>query len=71
MRFDFGSMSNITNSSVPRFPCQYCDKRFKRLDHVQRHERRHTKEAPYKCACGQAYPRRYVVSQALSSTKVC
>ncbi|KIW66388.1 hypothetical protein PV04_05724 [Phialophora macrospora] len=46
-----------STAAQPRFPCRYCDRRFKRPDHVQRHERRHTKETPYKCPCGQAYPR--------------
>lgn len=58
-------MSDPVDDTVPadvganqqRFKCSYCDRRFKRLDHVQRHERRHTKETPYKCPCGQAYPR--------------
>ena len=39
------------------FSCQYCDRSFKRLEHQQRHERTHTKEAPYKCPCGKAFPR--------------
>ena len=30
------------------FPCTYCDRLFKRLEHAQRHERTHTKETPYK-----------------------
>lgn len=39
------------------FQCQHCQRRFKRLEHVQRHERTHTKEAPYKCPCGKSFPR--------------
>ncbi|KAK5168293.1 uncharacterized protein LTR77_006862 [Saxophila tyrrhenica] len=39
------------------FQCQYCQRRFKRLEHLQRHERTHTKEAPYQCPCGKAFPR--------------
>ncbi|RFU34887.1 hypothetical protein B7463_g1462, partial [Scytalidium lignicola] len=49
--------------SPQKFICRYCAQRFKRLDHVQRHERRHTKETPYKCPCGQAYPRHDLLSR--------
>ncbi|KPI34523.1 uncharacterized protein AB675_11023 [Cyphellophora attinorum] len=42
---------------LPKYPCRFCEKRFKRVDHVQRHERRHTKETPYPCSCGQAFSR--------------
>ncbi|KAH8800443.1 hypothetical protein F5884DRAFT_810383 [Xylogone sp. PMI_703] len=51
------------SASQQKFICRYCAQRFKRLDHVQRHERRHTKEAPYKCPCGQAYPRHDLLSR--------
>lgn len=34
-----------------QFVCQYCQRNFKRLEHVQRHERTHTKEAPYVSDC--------------------
>ncbi|KAK0615734.1 hypothetical protein B0T17DRAFT_497401 [Bombardia bombarda] len=42
-------------------PCQYCSKRFRRVEHVQRHERTHTKEKPFSCAwdrCGKTFGRR-------------
>jgi len=32
------------------FPCQYCDKQFKRSYDMRKHERVHTKEQPYACA---------------------
>ncbi|KAI0019159.1 hypothetical protein F4780DRAFT_460243 [Xylariomycetidae sp. FL0641] len=42
-------------------PCKFCDKRFRRVEHVQRHERTHTKEKPFSCnweRCGKTFGRR-------------
>ncbi|POR31490.1 Transcriptional regulator ADR1 [Tolypocladium paradoxum] len=42
-------------------PCKYCNKRFRRVEHVQRHERTHTKEKPFSCGwdrCGKTFGRR-------------
>ncbi|KAH7319780.1 hypothetical protein B0I35DRAFT_450864 [Stachybotrys elegans] len=42
-------------------PCKYCSKRFRRVEHVQRHERTHTKEKPFSCNwdhCGKTFGRR-------------
>ncbi|PNH44761.1 hypothetical protein VD0004_g2986 [Verticillium dahliae] len=42
-------------------PCKYCSKRFRRVEHVQRHERTHTKEKPFSCGwarCGKTFGRR-------------
>ncbi|CAG9999011.1 unnamed protein product [Clonostachys byssicola] len=42
-------------------PCKYCNKRFRRVEHVQRHERTHTKEKPFQCTwdrCGKTFGRR-------------
>ncbi|KAH7020959.1 uncharacterized protein B0I36DRAFT_252471 [Microdochium trichocladiopsis] len=42
-------------------PCRYCSKRFRRVEHVQRHERTHTKEKPFSCGwarCGKTFGRR-------------
>ncbi|THY85419.1 hypothetical protein D6C95_07881 [Aureobasidium pullulans] len=38
-------------------PCRFCSKQFKRQEHLQRHERTHTREKPYPCECGKDYAR--------------
>jgi uncharacterized Zn-finger protein len=41
------------------FNCRYCSDTFHRLEHIQRHERTHTKEKPFPCtSCGKAFARR-------------
>ena len=50
------------------FVCQYCGRPFRRLEHVQRHERIHTNETPFKCVCGKCFSRRYAVSVKLSTS---
>nr|UWK20133.1 ZnCys2His2 transcription factor [Trichoderma polysporum] len=44
----------------PRFrvaPCKYCNKEFKRQEHLERHIRTHTRERPFGCACGRTFTR--------------
>ncbi|KAJ4256902.1 hypothetical protein NW762_008998 [Fusarium torreyae] len=38
--------------------CPYCDRGFRKLEHLRRHTRIHTKEKPYVCHCGSSFSRR-------------
>ncbi|KUJ11211.1 uncharacterized protein LY89DRAFT_595433 [Mollisia scopiformis] len=41
-----------------RFLCKHCQRRFARLEHLQRHERIHTQEKPFGCRlCGHHFTR--------------
>ncbi|KAF4966901.1 hypothetical protein FSARC_5465 [Fusarium sarcochroum] len=44
-------------------PCKFCHKQFKRLEHLQRHERIHTREKPFVCRCGQSFTRRDLLTR--------
>ncbi|WQF75397.1 Putative Zinc finger C2H2-type [Colletotrichum destructivum] len=46
----------MTDNSRP-YVCSFCDRGFRKSEHLQRHRRTHTKEKPYKCECGQAFAR--------------
>ena len=59
LRCPWSSKMSTPDTQSLAFECPFCQRRFKRLEHVQRHERTHTKEAPYKCPCGRAFPRGY------------
>ncbi|PHH90593.1 hypothetical protein CDD83_3199 [Cordyceps sp. RAO-2017] len=56
------TMAGQSRDQKPKtLPCKYCNKRFRRVEHVQRHERTHTKEKPFSCGwdrCGKTFGRR-------------
>jgi uncharacterized Zn-finger protein len=55
---------NGVKRKAKTFHCRYCSDTFHRLEHIQRHERTHTKEKPFPCAsCGKAFARRYASKQ--------
>lgn len=50
----------IVSSMDKAHVCPHCNKRFKRLEHVKRHERSHTQEKPFACSidgCGRFFSR--------------
>ncbi|CZR54234.1 related to C2H2 transcription factor (AmdA) [Phialocephala subalpina] len=47
-----------TSKKPKRFLCKHCQRRFARLEHLQRHERIHTQEKPFGCRlCGHHFTR--------------
>ncbi|CRL27516.1 Transcription factor, fungi [Penicillium camemberti] len=50
-------------SLVP--PCRFCQKQFKRQEHLRRHERTHTHEKPFVCGCGGRFARQDMLTRHL------
>ncbi|KAF5844137.1 hypothetical protein GGP41_001050 [Bipolaris sorokiniana] len=48
----------MTQPKAKYLVCKFCRRSFNRTEHLQRHERIHTKEKPFTCACGKAFTRR-------------
>ncbi|KAL0938331.1 uncharacterized protein CTRU02_204941 [Colletotrichum truncatum] len=38
--------------------CSFCNRGFRKPEHLQRHRRIHTKEKPYSCECGSSFARK-------------
>ncbi|PYI35953.1 hypothetical protein BP00DRAFT_483824 [Aspergillus indologenus CBS 114.80] len=49
--------SSSAGKRKPRI-CSYCERSFRRYEHLQRHLRIHTHEKPYECDCGASFSRR-------------
>ncbi len=48
----------IVSSLDKQHPCPDCPKRFKRLEHLRRHQRTHTEEKPFLCdLCDRPFSR--------------
>ncbi|KIW23813.1 uncharacterized protein PV07_11982 [Cladophialophora immunda] len=55
-----------TNSATPAksFVCHRCSRGFARLEHLQRHERSHTKEKPFRCPrCQKGFTRKDLLTR--------
>ncbi|KAF1816890.1 hypothetical protein P152DRAFT_453500 [Eremomyces bilateralis CBS 781.70] len=46
-----------------RNTCSYCQRHFKRAEHLTRHLRIHTKERPFRCGCGATFSRRDLLTR--------
>ncbi|KAL4931506.1 uncharacterized protein BDV17DRAFT_238705 [Aspergillus undulatus] len=44
-------------------PCRFCNKQFKRLEHLQRHERIHTQDEPFSCHCDCSFGRQDLLTR--------
>ncbi|KAH9217791.1 C2H2 type zinc finger-containing protein [Leptodontidium sp. 2 PMI_412] len=44
-----GEVASAPTKVKKRFQCQHCQRRFARLEHLQRHERIHTQDKPFSC----------------------
>ncbi|KAE8378515.1 hypothetical protein BDV26DRAFT_261572 [Aspergillus bertholletiae] len=46
-----------SSSKEREFRCAFCNRKFRKLEHLQRHTRRHTHEKPFSCPCGACFSR--------------
>ncbi|KUJ20619.1 uncharacterized protein LY89DRAFT_666279 [Mollisia scopiformis] len=47
-------------------PCRFCNRQFKRQEHLLRHERTHTNERPFLCDCGQGFTRQDLLARHIN-----
>ncbi|VVC28447.1 Hypothetical protein CINCED_3A002126 [Cinara cedri] len=61
---------NSRDMMPPRFPCDSCDKKFKRKEHLIQHRKLHTGERPYSCeTCLKSFSRKeHLMRHMLSHT---
>ncbi|KAL2202105.1 hypothetical protein CC79DRAFT_169353 [Sarocladium strictum] len=51
--------TSVQTPAEAAFGCRYCQKSFRRPEHLKRHERSHTSQRPYVCSsCGKRFARR-------------
>ncbi|KAF4520584.1 hypothetical protein B566_EDAN005995 [Ephemera danica] len=67
---DNNSNSAASGTQGGPFPCDACDKTFRRKEHLFQHRKLHTGERPFACqACGKAFSRKeHLVRHAVSHT---
>ncbi|KAH8812576.1 hypothetical protein F5884DRAFT_785840 [Xylogone sp. PMI_703] len=58
------AMITTSSGALKKYECRRCERRFSRREHLQRHERSHTKEKPFGCTiCSQAFTRRDLLAR--------
>ncbi|KAE8420800.1 hypothetical protein BDV36DRAFT_306294 [Aspergillus pseudocaelatus] len=50
-------MTPGSSTKEREFQCDFCNRKFRKLEHLQRHTRRHTHEKPFSCPCGACFSR--------------
>ncbi|KAI0968305.1 hypothetical protein F4678DRAFT_197226 [Xylaria arbuscula] len=59
-------MNGTTSHPAKNLLCRYCNHGFSRREHLQRHERSHTKEKPFRCLhCPKAFTRKDLLTRHL------
>ncbi|KAL6689841.1 hypothetical protein J3F84DRAFT_391168 [Trichoderma pleuroticola] len=57
-------MNDVTTHPAKNILCHRCNRGFSRQEHLQRHERSHTKEKPFKCSrCPKSFTRKDLLTR--------